>query len=79
MANKTHLGCLRTSRQTSRILPVTKERLVTETVRDTVVYLSQAFKADLRYDPRRYPYESFPFLLEQTFKGYANEDPDLKK
>ena len=56
-----------------------KKRLVAATVRDTIGYISQAFKAALRDDPKRDPDGSLSFLLESTFKGYANEDPVVKQ
>ena len=56
-----------------------KKILVAETVIDTAGCLSQAFKANLRYDWRIEPYGSLLFLLEQTFKGYTNEDPGTKQ
>ena len=56
-----------------------KKRLVVTTVRDTIGYLSQAFKTALRDDPRRDPDGSLSLLLEQTFKGYANGDPGMKQ
>ena len=59
--------------------PGPKERLVEATVRDTIGCLSQAFKEALRYYPRRDPDGSLSFLLEQTFNGYANEDPGVKQ
>ena len=49
------------------------------TVRDTIGYLSQTFKAALRDNPRIDPDGSLSFLLEQTFKVYANEDPGVKQ
>ena len=43
----------------SKFLQGQKKRLVAATVRDTILYLSQASKSDLRDDPRRYPDGSF--------------------
>ena len=40
-----------------------KKTLVAAKVRDTIGYLSQAFEAALRDDPRRNPDESLPGLL----------------
>ena len=56
-----------------------KKTLVASTVRDTVEYLPQAFKAYLKYDQIRYPYVSLSLFLEQNFKGYANEDTWVKQ
>ena len=58
---------------------VPEKRLIAATVRDTVGYISQAFRADLRGNPRRDPDGSLSFLLEHTFKGYTNEDPGVKQ
>ena len=58
---------------------IPKKKLVAVTVRDTVGYLSQAFKAALRDNPRRDLDGSLSFLLEKTFKGYVNEDPGVKQ
>ena len=63
----------------AKFLQVSKKRLVAATVRDTVEYLYQYFRAALRDDPRRDQYESLLFFLEKTFKGYANEDPGVKQ
>ena len=43
-----------------------KKRLVAATFRYTVGYLYQSFMADLRYYPKRDPYGSLSFQLEQT-------------
>ena len=56
-----------------------KKTLVASTVRDTVEYLPQAFKADLKDDQIRDPYVSLSLFLEQNFKGYANEDTCVKQ
>ena len=56
-----------------------KKRLITETVIDTIGYISQAFKAALRDDLRRDPDGSLSFVLEQTFKGSADKDPGVKQ
>ena len=56
-----------------------KKILVAATVRDTIGYLSQAFEAALRAYTIRETYGTLSFLLEHTFKGYANEVPDVKQ
>ena len=53
--------------------------MVASTVRYTIGYLSQAFKAALIDDPRRYQDGSLPFLLKQTFIEYPNKDPGVKQ
>ena len=60
-------------------LPGPKNRLIAETVRDTVGYLSQAFKEFLRDNPKKESDGSLSFLLEQTFKGSEDEDPGVKQ
>ena len=49
--------------RTTKFLQGPKKKLVSATVRDTVGYLSQAFKEALRDDGRRDPYGSLSLLL----------------
>ena len=55
------------------------KKLVAATVRDTIEYLSQAFRAAFRDNPVRDPYGSLLSFLEQTFKGYVNKDSGVKE
>ena len=56
-----------------------KKRMVAATVIDNVGYIYQAFKEALRDEPRIDPDGSLSFLLEHTFKGYANKYLGVKQ
>lgn len=47
------------------------------TVKYSIGYLSQAFKAVQQPDPRRDAGGDICFLLEQTYRGYTNQDPGV--
>ena len=49
------------------------------TIRDTIQYVSQAFKASLKPDPTSDLVGNRAFLIRQTLKGYENLDPPPKQ
>ena len=56
-----------------------KEHLVAGTVESTISYVSQAFRANARTDPRLDIDGKICFLLSEQYKGYKNLDGNKKK
>ena len=56
-----------------------KEHLAEGTVNATISYVSQAFWANARNDPRLDADGKPCFLLQEQWRGYKNKDKDRKK